>query len=93
MDYARARIRQKKRLYFHFVSFLFVSLVLTILNIGLGYGVDIKPFGYPWVLVLPCCGLFFAIAFFSSLCDQAIYESCLGKTTNQKFSRFARSTY
>ena len=50
VDYARARIRQKKRLYFHFVSFLFVSLVLTILNIGLGYGVDIKPFGYPWVL-------------------------------------------
>ncbi|MEC7617670.1 MAG: dihydrofolate reductase, partial [Bacteroidota bacterium] len=49
VDYARARIRQKKRLYFHFVSFLFVSLVLTILNIGLGYGVDIKPFGYPWV--------------------------------------------
>lgn len=50
LDYARARIRQKKRLYFHFVSFLFVSLVLVILNIGLGYGSDIQPFGYPWVL-------------------------------------------
>ena len=26
VDYARARIRQKKRLYFHFVAFLFASL-------------------------------------------------------------------
>ena len=50
VDYARARIRQKKRLYFHFVAFLFVSLVMVILNIGLGYGTQIQPFGFPWVL-------------------------------------------
>jgi dihydrofolate reductase len=50
VDYARARIRQKKRLYFHFVAFLFVSLVMVILNIGLGYGAQIQPFGFPWVL-------------------------------------------
>ena len=46
VDYAQCSIRQKKRLCFHFVSFLFVSLVLTILNIGLGYGGDII-FDYP----------------------------------------------
>jgi dihydrofolate reductase len=50
VDYARARIRQKKRLYFHFVAFLFASLVMVILNIGLGYGSEIQPFGFPWVL-------------------------------------------
>ena len=50
VDYARARIRQKKRLYFHFVSFLFTSLVMVILNIGLGYGAQIQPFDFPWVL-------------------------------------------
>ena len=50
VDYARARIRQKKRLYFHLVAFLFVSLVMVILNIGLGYGAQIQPFGFPWVL-------------------------------------------
>ena len=50
VDYARARIRQKKRLYFHFVAFLFVSLVMVILNIGLSYGAHIQPFGFPWVL-------------------------------------------
>jgi dihydrofolate reductase len=50
VDYARARIYQKKRLYFHFVAFLFASLVMVILNIGLGYGAQIQPFGFPWVL-------------------------------------------
>ena len=50
VDYARARIRQKKRLYFHFVSFLFTSLIMVILNIGLGYGAQIQPFDFPWVL-------------------------------------------
>ena len=50
VDYARARIRQKKRLYFHFVAYLFVSLVMVILNIGLGYSAQIQPFGFPWVL-------------------------------------------
>ena len=50
VDYARARIRQKKRLYFHFVAFLFTSLLMVILNIGLGYGAQIQPFGFPWVL-------------------------------------------
>ena len=50
VDYARARIRQKKRLYFHFVAFLFASLFMVIINIGLGYGYQIRPFGFPWVL-------------------------------------------
>ena len=52
VDYARTRIRQKKRLYFHFVAFLFSSIVMVILNIGLGYGDQIQPFGLPWVLTL-----------------------------------------
>jgi dihydrofolate reductase len=50
VDYARARIRQKKRLYFHFVAFLFTALFMVIINIGIGYGYEIRPFGFPWVL-------------------------------------------
>ena len=50
IEYARARVRQKKQLYFHFVAFLFVSLLMVIINIGLGYGSEIRPFGFPWVL-------------------------------------------
>jgi len=50
VENAQSRIRQKKRLYYHFIAFLFVSLVLVIVNIGLGYGESVTPFGYPWVL-------------------------------------------
>lgn len=50
VENAQSRIRQKKSLYYHFITFLFVSLVLVIVNIGLGYGESVTPFGYPWVL-------------------------------------------
>ena len=39
-DYARARIKQKKRLMSHFIVFLVGSLLLIIINPILGYGDD-----------------------------------------------------
>ncbi|MBL6646410.1 MAG: dihydrofolate reductase [Flavobacteriaceae bacterium] len=49
VENAQNRIRQKRRLYYHFIAFLFINLVLVIINIGLDYGETIAPFGYPWV--------------------------------------------
>lgn len=37
-EYARRRIKQKKRLYYHFVLFIIVSLLLYIVNKWLGFG-------------------------------------------------------
>ena len=49
VENAQRRIRQKRRLYYHFIAFLFINLVLVIMNIGLDYGKTVTPFGYPWV--------------------------------------------
>ena len=41
---AQRRIKQKKRLYAHFVIFLIGSVLLIVANIGLGIGKEIRPF-------------------------------------------------
>ena len=46
------------------LSLLFISLIMVILNIGLGYGAHIQPFDFPWVLVQHYFGLFFAFTCF-----------------------------
>ena len=40
-EYARQRVKQKKRLYYHFVVFVLGSIVLYVLNELLGYGEQI----------------------------------------------------
>jgi len=45
---AQKRIKQKKRLYIHFVCFLIGSLFFILLNLVLGFGKDIKPFDTNW---------------------------------------------
>lgn len=50
IEYAQARIQKKRRLYYHFIAFLFGSLTAVIINIGFKYGADIQPFAYPWVV-------------------------------------------
>ena len=45
---AQRRIKQKKRLYYHFVLFLVGAIVLIVLNVVLGYGEDIILFGLNW---------------------------------------------
>lgn len=50
IQYAQLRIKQKKRLYVHFVVFLIGSVILIAANIGLGFGRDIRPFNQDWFL-------------------------------------------
>lgn len=45
---AQKRIRQKKRLYVHFVIFLIGSALLIVLNVVLGIGKDVTFFGKEW---------------------------------------------
>jgi len=47
---AQKRIKQKKRLYVHFVIFLIGSIFLIIANTVLGIGKDLKFFGKEWFL-------------------------------------------
>lgn len=48
IEYAQKRIKQKKRLYVHFVLFLIGSAFLILLNEVLGFGKTFKPFGTDW---------------------------------------------
>lgn len=45
---AQKRIKQKKRLYVHFVIFLIGSVFLILLNLGLGFGENFKPLDTNW---------------------------------------------
>ena len=45
---AQKRVKQKKRLYIHFVIFLIGSVFLILANLALGIGKDIRPFEIDW---------------------------------------------
>ncbi|MBT8254366.1 MAG: 2TM domain-containing protein, partial [Bacteroidia bacterium] len=45
---AQRRIKQKKRLYYHFVLFLFGAVLLILANTVLGIGKDFTIFGREW---------------------------------------------
>lgn len=48
IDKARRRIRQKKRLYVHFVIFLIGSLFIILFNLALGFGKEFRPLDTDW---------------------------------------------
>ncbi|MEM6718447.1 MAG: dihydrofolate reductase [Bacteroidota bacterium] len=48
IETAQKRIRQKKRLYYHFVIFVIGSALLVLINVVLGMGEDTKLFGTNW---------------------------------------------
>ncbi|GGG16806.1 hypothetical protein GCM10011344_16750 [Dokdonia pacifica] len=48
IENAQTRIRQKKRLYRHFVLFLAGAILMIIVNLALGFGKDIKIFDTDW---------------------------------------------
>ena len=58
-EYAAKRIRQKKRLYAHFVVFLIGSLLMVILNKGLGYGEEFMADWFIWVILVWFCLLLY----------------------------------
>ena len=48
IENAQARVRQKKRLYRHFVLFLAGAILMIIINLALGFGKDVKIFDTDW---------------------------------------------
>lgn len=48
IETAQKRIKQKKRLYIHFVIFLIGSVFFILLNLVLGFGKDFMPFNTNW---------------------------------------------
>ena len=48
IDNARRRIKQKKRLYIHFVIFLIGSLFMILFNLALGFGKDFRLLETDW---------------------------------------------
>lgn len=55
---AQKRIRQKKRLYTHFVIFLIGSLLFIVLNLVLGFGENVKLFDTNWFVYAILAWLF-----------------------------------
>lgn len=55
---AQQRVKQKKRLYYHFVIFLIGALFLILANTVLGIGQDLKIFGQDWFVIAIIVWLF-----------------------------------
>lgn len=51
IKYAEKRIKQKKRVYIHFVIFLIGSVILILANTVLGIGKDLKIAGLDWFVI------------------------------------------
>ena len=64
IENAQRRVRQKKRLFTHFIVFLIGSVFLIIANTFLGIGEDIKFFGKEWFLFAILIWLFFFLYHF-----------------------------
>ena len=58
-EYAAKRIKQKKRLFAHFVVFLIGSLLFVILNKALGIGADFMADWFVWAILLWFCLLLY----------------------------------
>ena len=61
ITYAQKRIRQKKRLYVHFVIFLIGSVFFILLNLVLGFGKDFTLFNTDWFVFAILAWLFLLV--------------------------------
>ena len=59
IEYAQKRIRQKKRVYSHFILFLIGSIFVILANTVLGIGKDFKIAGVEWFVLVIIIWLFF----------------------------------
>ena len=64
IQYAQKRIRQKKRLYIHFVIFLIGSVFLILANTVLGIGKDVQILGLDWFVIAIVIWLFIFVYHF-----------------------------
>lgn len=58
---ASKRIKQKRRLMTHLVSFIAGSIILAILNVLIGYQIDLQPLGMYWFVTAMLLWLFLLI--------------------------------
>ena len=61
IENAQRRVRQKKRLYIHFVIFLIGAVFLILANTVLGIGKDVQFFGIDWFVYAIFTWLFFFV--------------------------------
>lgn len=78
---AQKRIKQKKRLYIHFIIFLIGSVLLIIANIGLGIAKNIRPFDLDWFLPVVILWLILLVYHFINV---FIFNKFMGKEWEQK---------
>lgn len=50
IENAQARVRQKKKLYRHFIIFLAGAILMIVMNLGLGLGKDVTLFEKDWFI-------------------------------------------
>lgn len=61
IENAQRRIKQKKRLYLHFIFFLVVSVLIIVANLVLGIADTFKPFGVDWFVIVITLWLIFLL--------------------------------
>ena len=80
-EIARRRTREKKRLFQHFVAFLIGAVLMILLNVVIGYKVDLKPFGYNWFV---WGVLIWAVIFFIHFLNVLVVNSFMGRDWEDK---------
>lgn len=78
---AQRRVKQKKRLYVHFVIFLIGALLLVLANIALGIGKDINPFGINWFVYAIA---FWLLLFLYHVINVFVFNKFMGKEWEQQ---------
>lgn len=78
---AQQRVKQKKRLYYHFVIFLIGALFLILANTVLGIGQDLKIFGQDWFVIAIIVWLFL---FVFHLFNVFVTHKFMGKDWEEK---------
>lgn len=81
IENAQNRIKQKKRLYIHFVVFLMGSVFLILFNLGLGFGENFKPLDTNWFVFAI---LFWLFLFLYHAFNVFITHKFMGKTWEQE---------
>jgi len=81
LENAQKRIKQKKRLYIHFVLFLIGSVFFIIANLVLDIGKEVKPFGINWFVYVIAIWLFL---FLYHTFNVYITHKFMGKDWEQK---------
>lgn len=81
IETAQKRIRQKKRLYYHFVIFVIGSALLVLINVVLGMGEDTTIFGTNWFV---WAVLLWLSAFLFHVFDVYVTNKFMGKEWEAK---------